>query len=321
MVCGLLIRRYFALLTVALTIQLAGCVTPPDINRFRHQQNADYLSTSSRSYPASGIGKPSLECRDDHGNTFYSNGMVCPDGPPTSEDKESDSPPTQPISPPASTSKPDAPPKGKLASTGSGYWIDTQGRAITNHHVIEGCNGLSIHKGMATVSAKLIADDPKSDLAVVRGNLSDIHPLKFRDGKSIRPADGVVAVGFPYAGILSASSQVTTGTVTSLSGVGDDSRFLQISAPIQPGNSGGPLLDMSGNLVGTIVSTLDPIVIAKATGSIPQNVNFAIKSGVVRDFLDANRIEYQMAQSKAKLDPADVGEIGEKSVVMVGCLK
>jgi S1-C subfamily serine protease len=114
---------------------------------------------------------------------------------------------------------------------------------------------------------------------------------------------------------------VTTGTVTALAGIGDDSRFLQITAPIQPGNSGGPLFDISGNVVGTVVSTLDPMIVAKVTGSLPQNVNFAIKAGIVRGFLDAKGITYQTANSATRMDPADVSATGAKSVVMVECTR
>lgn len=128
-------------------------------------------------------------------------------------------------------------------------------------------------------------------------------------------------MGYPYAGLLSTAPQVTTGSVTALAGIGDDSRFLQITAAIQPGNSGGPLFDLSGNVVGTVVSTLDPLIMAKLTGSVPQNVNFAIKSGTVREFLDAKGIGYQTASSTTRMDPADVSEAGAKSVVMVECTR
>ena len=128
-------------------------------------------------------------------------------------------------------------------------------------------------------------------------------------------------MGYPYAGLLATSPQTTTGTITALAGIGDDSRFLQITAPIQPGNSGGPLFDSSGHVVGTIVSTLNALAVAKVTGSIPQNVNFAIKSGIVREFLDSKNIAYETATSSESKSPADVSELGAKSLVMIECTK
>jgi S1-C subfamily serine protease len=77
---------------------------------------------------------------------------------------------------------------------------------------------------------------------------------------------------------------------------------LQIGAPTQPGNSGGPLLDSSGNIVGLVVATMDALAILKVTGTVPQNINFAIKASLARDFLDARNIPYETAASGTKLD-------------------
>ncbi|MFZ1963940.1 MAG: trypsin-like peptidase domain-containing protein [Roseiarcus sp.] len=213
------------------------------------------------------------------------------------------------------------PPKETEESTGTGYVVDDKGLVVTNRHVIAGCMRLAVRRGEQAVIAELVVSDESNDLAVVRGILPGLLPVRFRDGKGIRTADAVVVMGYPYAGILANSPQVTTGTITALAGIGDDSRFLQISAPIQPGNSGGPVFDLSGNVVGTVVSTLDPLVVAKASGSLPQNVNFAIKAGIVRQFLESKGIAYLTANSATKMDPADVSEATAKSVVIVECTR
>ena len=100
----------------------------------------------------------------------------------------------------------------------------------------------------------------------------------------------VVAVGFPLPGLLASEANVTTGIVSALAGIGDDTRFLQMTVPVQPGNSGGPLLDLEGRVVGVVVGKLDAVKVASVTGDIPQNVNFAIKAGVLRSFLDASAV-------------------------------
>jgi len=166
--------------------------------------------------------------------------------------------------------------------------------------------------------ANLVARDEKNDLAVVRSNLLLSSVVLFRDGP-VRPGDEVVALGYPLSGLLATAANLTTGNVSALAGLRDDSRYLQISAPVQPGNSGGPLLDMSGHLIGIVTARLDDLNTMRSTGAIPQNVNFALKTDVARTFLDSQGIGYQTARSEQKLSAADVGEIARPSTVKIEC--
>ncbi len=210
----------------------------------------------------------------------------------------------------------------KLTAAGTAFAVNKAGEFLTNYHVVKGCtlvrvriNGV-LHDGIVSFT------DDRNDLALVRTRVADVEPLRFREGKKgIRPADGVVALGFPYSGLLATSPQVTTGAVSALAGLHDDTRILQLTAPIQPGNSGGPLLDFSGNVVGIISSRISDLAIAEATGSLPQNINFAIKSAIIQEFLGAHRVDYTNGQSVTKLDPADVGEMATKSTVLLECYK
>ena len=97
------------------------------------------------------------------------------------------------------------------------------------------------------------------------------------------------------------------------------SRYLQISAPVQPGNSGGPLLDASGNLVGIVTGKLNALRLATYTGDVPQNVNFALKAEVARIFLDSKGIAYHTARSEQQLSPADVNQIARPFTVHILC--
>ena len=128
-------------------------------------------------------------------------------------------------------------------------------------------------------------------------------------------------VGFPLHGLLASEANVTTGTISALAGLGNDTRFLQITAPVQPGNSGGPLLDQSGNIVGVVVSKLDTMRIAKATGDIPQNINFAINGTVARAFLDASGVEYETSASSTSMGAADIGAAAKKFTLIVECYR
>ena len=114
-------------------------------------------------------------------------------------------------------------------------------------------------------------------------------------------------------------ANITVGTISALSGPGNDARLLQITAPVQQGNSGGPLLDQSGNVVGVVVSKLDAMAIASLTGDIPQNVNFAIKQSLAQAFLDANGVDYETRTSAKELTTADIAEIGKRFTVPIEC--
>jgi hypothetical protein len=169
-----------------------------------------------------------------------------------------------------------------------------------------------------------MASDPKNDLALLSLSSRLARPAgvaTLREGRGIRQGDGVLAIGFPLRGLLASGVNLTTGTISALAGLRDDTRYLQITAPIQPGNSGGPLLDQSGNVIGIIVAKLDAVKIAEATGDIPQNVNFAINATMARPFLDANGVEYETAPSTRKLEAADIGERAKKFTVLVECWK
>ena len=112
---------------------------------------------------------------------------------------------------------------------------------------------------------------------------------------------------------------MTSGNVSSLVDLGDDAKRLQITAPVQPGNSGGPLLDNAGNVIGVVVSKLDAVRAAKLTGDIPQNVNFAIKGALVRSFLDVHGVAYRRRPSNAKLAPERLAEMARGFTAAVHC--
>jgi S1-C subfamily serine protease len=212
-------------------------------------------------------------------------------------------------------------PEPKPVAAGTAFAINRTGEFLTNYHVVKGC--LVVRLGVAGVQqdGTVVFTDERNDLALVRARVTGVEPLRFREGKGIRPADGVVALGFPYAGLLATSPQVTTGAVSALAGIHDDSRVLQLTAPIQPGNSGGPLLDLSGNVVGVVSARINELAIAEATGTLPQNINLAIKSTIIREFHDAHRVDYLTSQAVTKIDPADVGEMATRSTVMLECYK
>lgn len=189
---------------------------------------------------------------------------------------------------------------------------------LTNAHVVKDCTDITVRSSSTFSAAYVVAGDEENDLAVVHSNNSLPTAVSFRQGP-VRAGDEVVALGYPLSGVLATTANLSVGNVSALAGMGDDSRFLQISAPVQLGNSGGPLLDASGHLIGIVTAKLNALRLLRATGDIPQNVNFALKTAVVRTFLDSNGIKYQTARSVLKLSPADVGEIARPFTVQIKC--
>jgi S1-C subfamily serine protease len=175
---------------------------------------------------------------------------------------------------------------------GTGFYVSDAGYIITNEHVAGDCTTIKTQNG---TSLKIINSDKELDLSLLRAvGVKPISTPSFRAGD---PELGELAIvfGFPLPDILSASGNLTTGSVSATSGIRDDARHVQISAPVQPGNSGGPLLDQYGNIIGVVDAKLDAAKVAEATGDIAQNVNFAIKGREVVDFLRRNNVVPKMA--------------------------
>jgi trypsin-like peptidase len=204
-------------------------------------------------------------------------------------------------------------------SSGSGIVIGNND-ILTNYHVVDRCANISIQTASDDAeSAVLVARDQENDLAIVRTKTSSKSFVRFREGSPIRVGDTIYALGYPLSGVLASGLQLSVGIVNALAGLNDDSRHVQISAPVQPGNSGGPLLDTNGHLVGIVTSKLNAIRVARFTGDIPQNVNFAIKAEVAKAFLESRGFKYQTAVSDQELKAADVADLARPFTAFVEC--
>jgi S1-C subfamily serine protease len=160
---------------------------------------------------------------------------------------------------------------------GTGFFINDGGFAISNAHVVEGCSEVTASQaGGTSLSVTVIASDSRNDLTLLKVAERPAAHGKFRSAPAVRQGEQVVIYGYPLAGALASTGNLSSGIVTALAGLADDTTTLQISAPVQPGNSGGPVIDESGLIVGVVQSKLDVIRVAVATGDIAQNVNFAI---------------------------------------------
>jgi len=221
--------------------------------------------------------------------------------------------------PPSAAPAPQSPtPVEPKEGFGTGFFVTADGFLLTNAHVVDGCTTVSVSGGDSLRIVHVVAEDAANDLALIK---SDITPSKFAMVRTgVRLGEGVEAFGYPLAGILSTSGNFTLGNITALMGVGDNSNYFQISAPVQPGNSGGPLLDTSGNFVGIVTAKLNALKMMVATnGDIAQNVNFAIKASVAANFLESHGVTYKTGSLGAAMQPADIADLAKAISVYVKC--
>lgn len=210
----------------------------------------------------------------------------------------------------------------KKVSTGTLFVVSAHGQSITNAHVVNDCTELHIENrdGIATVTTM----DVINDLALIQipGTAPVAAPISKEPGK-IRQGEEIVVFGFPLNTVLSSGGNLTPGVVSAMTGLGNNSNQIQITASIQPGSSGSPVLNKKGEVVGVVSSKLSDAKMADATGSVGQNVNFAINGQTLKAFLDANEVSYKDGAGYFTLEKqsAELADEARKWTLVVECWK
>ena len=195
-------------------------------------------------------------------------------------------------------------------SSGSAFFVSNTGYIITNFHVIETCNDNSkIFYKNNEIDAKLIAKDEYLDLALLKVEVSDNKFITISN-KAPKKLQRIIAAGYPFGKYLSDDMKFTSGIVSSLKGLMDDSTRLQIDAALNPGNSGGPIVnENTGELVAVAVAGLRK--------DITEAVNYGIKAGSVKNFLESNQID--PSTFSKKFSTGDIAELLESTVLYTFC--
>jgi S1-C subfamily serine protease len=170
----------------------------------------------------------------------------------------------------------------QLVSSGSGFVISEKGYIATNYHVVEGCTAIKLDDE----KLKTIAVDKTNDLAILQSKKS-FREYAHISKSSPKLSDRVIVYGYPLVSLLGENLSATSGEISSLSGFKGDYSQFTISAPIQPGNSGGPIVNENNEVVGVVVSTLDNVALASEKGIVTQNVNFGIRVSLLLNILSA----------------------------------
>jgi hypothetical protein len=171
-------------------------------------------------------------------------------------------------------------------ASGTAFFITEDGYLLSNYHVIQGATRISVKTGAGLLSASVVKSDPANDIALLKvsGSFRALPIASSREGKM---GDSVFTVGFPNIGLQGTEANFTRGEISSPSGAQDDPRQFQISVAVQPGNSGGPLVNTVGNVVGIVTARLSEAAALESSGMPPQNVNYAIKISYALPLLES----------------------------------
>ncbi len=203
------------------------------------------------------------------------------------------------------------------SGTGTGWFVN-KNCVATCWHVVDGAKNIKIElPDGRKAKAKIVAKDAANDVAVLEvEGLSKGQSSLSVCTHGVKLADKVFTVGYPMASLLGQAQKYTEGSISAMSGIAGDNRCFQISTPIQPGNSGGPLVDERGRVIGLTSATLNAAKTAQVTGSLPQNVNYAIKVRYLAAILDDAGIPY-VAEEKGGVADKDAAV---KSVMDATCM-
>lgn len=225
------------------------------------------------------------------------------------------------------------------SGSGSGFFVSRLGHVVTNAHVVNNCERITVGDSANNQSSvALVSTDKRNDLALLKlGSLetasAGTKSLVRNLGLKVMPhasegllrsqdvvlGENVLVAGFPFGNIYSSSIKVTGGMVSAVRGLGDDTGQFQLDAAVQSGNSGGPIYDANGNIVGVVVAQLNKLKVAKAIGSFPENVNFGIKASTVWQFLTSSGLPSIRSIRTIKMTTSQLAQIAQKQTLMVIC--
>mgnify|MGYP006424197943 FL=1 len=223
------------------------------------------------------------------------------------------------------------------SGTGSGFFVSKLGHMITNAHVVQNCNRLTVgDSANKQVTAEVVNTDKSNDLALLKLSSLEMASAKSKSliqklgiavvplaangllrSDDVRLGEKVLVAGYPFGDAFSNTIKVTSGIVSATRGAGDDSGQFQLDAAVQPGNSGGPIYDSSGNIVGVVISQLNK----KTFGSLVENVNFGIKASTVRQFLVSSGLSSKKSERTKEKSTEQLAEIAQNQALMVMCLQ
>ena len=205
-----------------------------------------------------------------------------------------------------------------IIGSGSGFFISSQGHIASNAHVVGVCRKVKVYEDGKEIFLDILATDMVNDVGLVKGQFKNTQYLNIKvDGAEL--GEDIVAFGYPLVDKLSDSVKLTKGIVSALSGPYNNIALIQIDAALQPGSSGGPVLNMSGQVVGIASSGLAKLKMVKEQQILPENVNFAVAAPTIVTFLKANKINVTSGPIEI-YSTKELAKIGEPATVQIICM-
>ncbi|HVU06935.1 MAG TPA: tetratricopeptide repeat-containing serine protease family protein [Verrucomicrobiae bacterium] len=171
-------------------------------------------------------------------------------------------------------------------ATGTGFFITDDGYLISNFHVVKDATKVRLLTSAGTIDAKVVQTDAANDITLLKAE-GKFSSLPILPSRSAGLGDTVFTLGFPDPTLQGFAPKLAKGEIASLSGAANDARYFQVSVPVQPGNSGGALVDGRGNVIGIVSAKLDAATALAVSGALPENVNYAVKSSFLLSFLES----------------------------------
>ncbi len=207
--------------------------------------------------------------------------------------------------------------RNKSSSSGTGFFLSENGYIATNFHVVAGAKKILVRTANGEMGAVIVLSDQINDVAVIKAPVLG-KPLSIGDVPTAVAGTPVYTVGFPNPVVQGFEPKLTKGDINSTTGLKDDPRMFQISVPVQPGNSGGPLLNERGAVIGLITAQLNSVNALVTSGVLPQNVNYALKANYLKPLIESNKeLREAVDGSKSKREEVRSMESAMESVLLI----
>lgn len=210
----------------------------------------------------------------------------------------------------------------RLVSVGSGFFIAKDGTLVTNHHVVDGCGAVSISPTFGDMMlARTVVTDEKADLALLRSDIKPPRVAALADSEDVGFGGPAFVIGYPNMGLVAIEPVLTDVELLRRQHSEKGFPTVVIRGDIRLGNSGGPLLDSGGSVLGVVFAKVDTVKVYQATGEVVQQIALAVANKALTQFLDTQGVDYHFSPPRPPELASRMLEDAKPFVAQIGCWK